>query len=409
MPRTILLVSYYFPPDSAVGGLRAAKFVRSLPEFGWEPSVLTVEDHYRDQGFDHGRLKGLEGVQIARTGALPSLSRLYLGLKSRLRKGASTASSVAVPVKRTGPETIVRRVKRYVVSLLIMLPDDQKNWSIYAAFAAVRRIREQKIDCVLTSGPPHSIHIVGLLARLFTRAKWIADFRDPWAEMLSEREPETRSPASDAVERWMEGLVMTYADKVLTTTNRLRLSLIDRYPGVAAGKFVCLPNSIDTHSIELVTGCVKYDPLTITYAGTLYFDRTPEPLFQAVGELIQAGLIAECDIRIKLVGHCRMIDNVDTVDVVRRYGLESRRRGHGSGALCGGDSHHAPVASASGHCPATARARRRGEGLRLPGIGIENSGARGGRCDARSDGGDQQRQCVSLPPMSPASATTWAS
>ena len=323
-PRRILIASYYFPPDSAVGGLRAAKFVRSLPEFGWEPSVLTVEDRYRDQGFDHGRLKGLEGVQITRTSALPSLRRWYARPQiegEERRPGVGPHGRFGAAPSRT--ETMVQRVKRYVISLLLMLPDDQKNWSIYGAFTAIRRIRTQKIDCVLTSGPPHSIHLIGLLARYLTDAKWIADFRDPWVEMLSEREPETRSSASDAIERWMERLVMTHADKVLTTTNRLKSSLIARYPAVAQAKFVCLPNSIDTHSIALVSGCAKYDALTITYAGTLYFDRTPEPLFEAVRELIEAKQISERDIRIKLVGNCQLIDGLDTREVVRRYGLES--------------------------------------------------------------------------------------
>jgi glycosyltransferase involved in cell wall biosynthesis len=121
----------------------------------------------------------------------------------------------------------------------------------------------------------------------------------------------------------MEWSVVKYADRVLTTTERLRQSFIERYPVRPSDKFLCVPNSIDTTRFPLENTEAKYDALTITYAGTLYFDRTPEPLFRAVGALLREGKIGETDIRIKLVGNCRAIDGIDTMVVARRHGVES--------------------------------------------------------------------------------------
>jgi glycosyltransferase involved in cell wall biosynthesis len=182
-------------------------------------------------------------------------------------------------------------------------------------------VRKHDVACVLTSSPPPSLHLAGFVAKLLTGVSWVADLRDPWLEtVLNERTAANRSGASDRIEGWMERLVMTRADKVITTTARLRDSLRARYPEQPAAKFVSVPNSIDTEKFAAASGD-KYDPLTITYAGTLYIDRTPEPLFRAVGELLQAGVARPSDIRIKLVGTCDVVNGVETRVLADRYGV----------------------------------------------------------------------------------------
>lgn len=326
-PRKILIASFYFPPDAAVGGLRSAKFARYLPEFGWQPSVITARDEYRDQGFDHSRLIGLENVPILQTRRVPSFRTLFLALRSRLpgsRRGGPVRRPAAVPPRPVpgAAETPLEKLKRYVASLIVLLPDANKEWALPAAFVAIRQIRKHGISCVLTSAPPFSVHFIGLLAKAVTGVRWIADFRDPWVEMLVERTPLSRSRLSDALERWMESTVVKHADRVLTTTERLRQSFIRRYPTLPAEKFVYLPNSIDTDRFRLTETVEKYAPLTITYAGTLYFDRSPEPVFRAVSDLLAAGEIAASDIRIKLLGNCKTMNGRDTREVAREYGLD---------------------------------------------------------------------------------------
>jgi glycosyltransferase involved in cell wall biosynthesis len=121
----------------------------------------------------------------------------------------------------------------------------------------------------------------------------------------------------------MEAAVMRNADKVLTTTERMRASIVTRYPQLPPAKFVCLPNGVDLSRATIGDSTDKYDPLTITYAGSLYMDRTPEPLFQALGELVNEGKARLGDVRIKLVGSCRSIGDVPTEVLARRYGVES--------------------------------------------------------------------------------------
>jgi glycosyltransferase involved in cell wall biosynthesis len=125
------------------------------------------------------------------------------------------------------------------------------------------------------------------------------------------------------MEGLMERSVIRYADKIITTTNLLKESMIERYRWLPEDKFIHISNSIDTDKFQLSEDVQKYAPMTITYAGTFYFDRTPEPLFKAVSVLVREKKICESNIRIKLLGNCQYINNVPTRDVVARYGLES--------------------------------------------------------------------------------------
>jgi glycosyltransferase involved in cell wall biosynthesis len=306
-----------------------ARFARLLPEFGWEPYVITVRDEDRDpsEGTDRTRLTGLEATPIERTrapaGALDLYGRIKGWLRGPVPEGVfrSTWPTRVSGGAREPAETIVQRLKRHVVSLLLRLPDEQKNWSLLAIPRAVHMIRRHRIEWILTSGPPFSVHLIGLAAKLFTSVRWVADFRDPWIEMLPERDAGSRSWLSDRIEEWMEAAVLRRADRVLTTTERIRHSMTVRHPALPEEKFAYLPNGIDVEPIGSADSLEKYDRLTITYAGTLYFDRTPEPLFRAFGELVREGRVREDEFCIKLVGNCRRIAGVDTRDVARQYGI----------------------------------------------------------------------------------------
>ena len=123
--KKLLLIAYYFPPDNAVGGLRIAKFARYLPSFGWEPTVLTVEDRYREQ-LDMTRLNDLRDTRIVKTVQFPRFTEFLLSIKrmvsSLLRKGETTECAVfedqyGKDLGAIQSETLLQRLKRYYISL----------------------------------------------------------------------------------------------------------------------------------------------------------------------------------------------------------------------------------------------------------------------------------------------------
>ena len=327
--RRILLIAYHFPPSSAVGGQRTANFARHLPAMGWEPHVLTIQDKDIEQ-LDPDRLRGFEDVPIYKAGVLPTPISIWAAIRRRgggifrsqqAQTGAPTESTAPAP-QTAGKETLASRMKRYLLSFLI-LPDFQNGWIAPATITALRKIRRLRIDWIVTSCPPYSAHLVGLAVKTLTGTRWVADFRDPWMTA----DPKINVPMSQLsirLESWLERKVVEKADLVLFNVERLRNAYRQRYAHVAEEKFIHIPNGIaQADGAACSIPPEKYGTFTLSYTGALYVGRSPEPIFRAVAELIRNGKVAADQIRIRLVGQCRSVDGVPTSSLVGKYGLES--------------------------------------------------------------------------------------
>lgn len=327
--KSILIISYHFPPSQAVGGQRSANFARFLPEHGWKTHVLTIDEKYIPDK-DIGRLQGLENVSIHTTGKLPRLIELYhyakklkkLILPGDKGKGdGGTNPVVALEPKMMKKEGFKGKMKRYFSSLFLALPDFEKNWILPATVKAVSIIRKEKVDCILTSCPPYSVHIIGLLTNLLTGVKWIADYRDPWY-VASQKRMYPTCTLSRNIEGFLERQVIKRSMMVLCNTDKLRNTLAYEYEDVKKQGFFFIPNGIATDLFKELSHLPKFTVFTLTYTGSLYFLRTPEPIFKALCELVKEEKIAENSFVIKLVGQCETIDGKPTRELVSSYSLD---------------------------------------------------------------------------------------
>jgi len=213
-------------------------------------------------------------------------------------------------------------MKRYLLSLLV-LPDLHNGWIPTATLSAVRTVRRDGIDWIVTSCPPYSVHLIGLAVKSLTGTRWVADFRDPWMTA----DPKALGPMSALsirIESWLERKVVEKSDLVVFNTDRLRNAYVRRYAHLPEGKFVYIPNGIaEWGSPTAGEPEAKYDVFTLSYTGSLYVGRSPEPIFQSVASLIQSGKLKPDGIRIMLVGDCRQLEGVPMSSVVDKYGLGS--------------------------------------------------------------------------------------
>jgi len=322
--RRILFVSYHFPPSAAVGGRRIAHFATHVRRIGWESHVLTIPES-RIVERDAARLRETEGVPVRTAAVLPTAIGLLTAL-ARLRHRAvgggsgQPGASAAVRSGADGGESVGRRLRRYLLSFAL-LPDGQKGWCLPAIVESVRLIRRHRCGWFMTSCPPYSVHVVGLVVRSLTRARWVADFRDPWMTTGWKRlYPTCR--ASIRIESWIERLVVEKADLVVFNVSRLRDAYRARYAHLDGGKFVYVPNGF-VPIPRRESAPTRFDRFTITYTGSLYVGRSPEPLLRALSILLDAADIGRDDVSLKLVGHCRFIDGVPTEQVIAKYGLQS--------------------------------------------------------------------------------------
>jgi Glycosyltransferase Family 4 len=328
--KKILLISYHFPPSAEVGGLRSAHFAKYLSSFHWIPSVLTLEDRYIEKT-DQERVNNPETIKIIRVGRYPTFHEAYVNIKTnyfRIFKKKHLApqkgfekSAYSANAGRSVPERLPERLRRYVTSLLFTLPDAEKGWIMPAAFRAVREIRKGKINCILTSCPPYSVHIVGLLAKMMTKVKWVADFRDPWMTKGVKKAFPTCA-LSKKIDAWLEKKVVQKSDLVMFNVQQLRDAYKDKYTSESANKFVHIPNGIDSELLADIRTVNKYDKFTLSYTGTFYIGRSPEPIFKAITQLYHEGRVDLRNLTIKLVGSCQYVGSYSIHTMIHAYGLE---------------------------------------------------------------------------------------
>src|SRR5438445_6970591 len=173
--------------------------------------------------------------------------------------------------------------RRFLSSLLWVPPDDVLGWLPIAAIKGVRLIRAHHITHIYTTNPPHTTHLVGLLIKAVCNVTWIADFRDVWLFM---KPFQTRT--AERIERWMELKVVANADAIALTTDWMTEKFRMTYPSLNREKFTTISNGYDAEDFRSIVSPANKTKFTMTYIGSLYDERTPEPLLVAVSQLLHA-------------------------------------------------------------------------------------------------------------------------
>jgi glycosyltransferase involved in cell wall biosynthesis len=296
--RRLLVVTYHHPPDTS-GGHRWALMGRWLRTLGYE--VVTVTSAA------HGGLPEDRSTDTHRVGDLASSPTL----RSLLRRPAIDSS-----------ELVAASPSRLFTDLIV--PDGNlATWVPGALRAARRLIREQDFDCIVTTGPPHSTHLIGLLLGK-SRPAWIADFRDGWRyEPLRPPWPVRVQERLDAA---LERRVVTRAEGVIGVTRPIAQDIHSRL-GVDAAY---IANGWDPGWKEGVADVdvpwLEANVVNIVHTGTLGSGawRDPAPLFAALRHLVAEHPVAARRLRLVLAGHLdadleKLIENVDG-DLVRHLG-----------------------------------------------------------------------------------------
>lgn len=307
--RSVLFVSYHFPPDASVGALRPQKFAKYLPEYGWTPHVLTVHERYHPAR-DPSRLEDVGAARVSRTRALPSPWMAALGARAALFRALGRGHVISEKAQRNSLMTFAERdlvrsdLRGRLRSLVLSLgrmPDDQVGWLVPGVARGLRILKREPIEAVVTSGPPHSCHLIGLWLKRLTGKRWIAELRDPWVG--NPGKPRSfRTSLSDRLEARMERAVVRAADAVVLLTDRSRDAFVRRYPAEPSGKFVTITNGFDAPDFERLGPVAREPVFTIAHVGTLYFQRSPRAFLAAVSSLIRDGRIPAASVRLVFAG-----------------------------------------------------------------------------------------------------------
>ncbi len=305
--RRVLLATYYFPPSGGPGVQRPLKFVKYLPGFGWRPVVLTVRPE--DASYPD-RDPALEaeippGVPVIRTRAWDPYA-LYARLL-----GKEKDAVVGVAFTGEGEPGARHRLARWVRANLF-LPDARVGWTPFAGRAARKLLRETPIDVVMTTGPPHSTHLIGRALKRRAGMPWVADFRDPWTDIGYYGDLPFTAWACRLDAR-LERSVLEEADHVVTVSPSLKRLLARK----TTTPVTVLPNGFDPDDFR-GTVPVETGAFVLAHIGTLSASQNPGALWRALRSLLDAGELPA--LRLRLVG------NVDPVVMrsLEAHGLADR-------------------------------------------------------------------------------------
>jgi glycosyltransferase involved in cell wall biosynthesis len=304
--RRLLIITYYFPPENSVGAHRWRAMNRWLQRLGHEVTVLTTPAF--------GRLPN-EGAEIERVfdlAASPALRRLLR------RPPVSNPADGELPMGAAAPPRIVAD---------LLVPDAHiLGWNPAAVLAARRLVRRHAIECVITSGPPHSTHLIPLLLGR-RRPAWIADFRDGWRfEPLRGPWP---LPGQSALDRFLERKVAAEADMTVAVTRPIADDLAGRLRAGSAW----VPNAWDPELEEMVADAdipaLEPETVNIVHAGKLYLEgsnrRDPGSLGPALRLLLERRPDAARRLRILVAGRPdpeeeRYLRDLDPASMIRHLG-----------------------------------------------------------------------------------------
>ncbi|NNF56887.1 MAG: glycosyltransferase family 4 protein [Rhodothermaceae bacterium] len=291
--QRVLVISYYFPPSGGPGVQRVLKTVKYLRDFGYEPTVLTVADGAYPQHDASLEADVPDGVEVHRTRALDPF-RIYGRLTGRSRTEAVTVGSVQQE------KGLLGHLGRWLRAN-VFLPDARVGWVPYAIREARRLHDAQPFDVILTSGPPHSSHLIGRALKRQRALPWVADFRDPWTGINFYHELPMSAPAR-RLDRRLEHSVLREADHI-TTVSPSWARLLAEQGERATDAVTVVHNGYDEADID---ADVQWETVpnaehfTLTYVGSLYGSRNPMTLWAALSALRSTGALER--LRIRLVG-----------------------------------------------------------------------------------------------------------
>ena len=271
--KKILIISYYWPPAGGSGVQRWMYFAKYLKELGYEPIVITVDEKKASYPVvDPSLLRETARIRILKTSTWEPL-RWYSFLTSGdAQKG--------IPQGEVKTLSLVEKFAAFIRGNYF-IPDARKGWVPFALKEARKVLELEDVNHLITTGPPHSTHLVGIELKKQFKVNWWADFRDPWTDIFYNKflYRTTKSISKDIS---LEKEVLKKADGILTTVaGKLLKQLRFKAP---EQNFLVIPNGYDDELIMSQKAANKKKDFHIVYTGILTENQDYKPLLEVINK-----------------------------------------------------------------------------------------------------------------------------
>lgn len=264
--RRVLVIAYYFPPMGLSGVQRTAKFVKFLPKFGWQPTVITSEPRGYF-AFDDSLWSEIQdaGIEVIRAGGWDP-TRLFR--KRRV---------VALPNE-------CRRRWFSAVSQLLFIPDNKIGWYPAAVNAGRVALRKKPHDVIFSTAPPYTAHLVGRTLSRRTGVPLVLDFRDDWVGNPRHVYATTLHRSLSAR---LERKALRTARGIVVINDQIRRNLVARNADVVPSSSVhVISQGFDPEDFDgPAAKNSRPERFTLLYSGVFYDAQTPVFFLQALADL----------------------------------------------------------------------------------------------------------------------------
>jgi hypothetical protein len=286
-PKKLLIITYYWPPAGGPGVQRWLKFVKYLPDFDIQP-IVYIPENPTYPIVDEGLLNEVSDKAIILKNKIFEPYQLA-GIFSK--KQTQKISSGIIPAAKK--QSVLEKLLLWVRGNLF-IPDARKYWVKPSVAYLKKYIQENNIDTIVTSGPPHSLHLIGLKLKEELGVKWFADFRDPWTTIGYHKSLKL-SFYADKKHKFLESKVLNAADSIIVTSKTTKLE----FQALTQKPIEVITNGYDIENVAKQTLDEKF---TMAHIGSFLSDRNPKVLWEVLQELVTENNAFSANFQLKLIG-----------------------------------------------------------------------------------------------------------
>ena len=285
--KKVLIITYYWPPAGGPGVQRWLKFVKYLPDFGIQPVVFVPEN---------------PNYPIIDKNLIDEVGKDTVIIKKKIFEPYQIASFFSGNKTQKISSGIIPDAKKqsWILKTLLwirgnlFIPDARFLWVSPSVRFLKKYLQENQITTIITSGPPHSLHLIGMKLQKDLNLKWIADFRDPWTTIGYQRELKLSKFAQNKHKNF-EKLVLNNADEIIVTSKSTKTE----FQQITSQPITVITNGHDFEKIEIQNIDSKF---SLAHIGSFLSNRNPQILWQCLSELILEVENFKTDLQIKLIG-----------------------------------------------------------------------------------------------------------
>ena len=271
----VLIITYYWPPSGGAGVQRWLKFVKYLREYGWEPIIFTPENP-EVPAVDPSLKKDIpKGITVLKTKVWEpySMYKRFVGQKKEDSIKAGFLSDKKKP-------SLTEKLSVWIRGNFF-IPDARKYWIKPSIKFLINYLKDNPVDALVSTGPPHSAHLIALGVKKTTNIPWLADFRDPWTN-IDFYDKLMLSKSADKKHKRLEKDVLNGADKLVTVSWNWAKDFYE----LVGNHFEVITNGFDPEDFKNID-YKPTDKFEIVHIGSMNKDRNPVTFWKTLHELTE--------------------------------------------------------------------------------------------------------------------------